>query len=118
MKKIILLLIVITIGLSAEAFSWQNLFLRPYPTNLAVQPSAYSIIQPYNQTYNNPYYQTPYQTQCQNPYTNSYLYPEYNNVNPYSVINPVTQNLNPTGANSQILKNVSRSLIYSMLRGY
>lgn len=119
MKKIILFSMLISIGLSAEAFSWQNLLFQPSSTIIPGQPSTFSTIQPYNQMYNNQYYQNPYQTQCQVPYVNPYLYQRRQSyINPYNVINPIVPNQTTTGGASQAVKNIGQSLIYSMMQGY
>lgn len=128
MKKLILCIITITIGLTTSAFSWVNNPYSPYPNvNPAqvVQPVDYNTVPPYGQPYPQTYiqtpYQTPYQTQCQYPgqYVNPYTYQRYgygnNIVSP--IINSVT-GLGVTNGTNQIVRNIGRSMFYSMLRGY
>ena len=120
MNKTILSLLVIAIGLSAQAdYTVQT--VEPLYPNQMTQPQNYTNIQPYqqnpqyqqgqpyqpyqnyNQTYNQGYYQDPYQTQ--NPYQgqvqNPYLGQYPNQYNPYS--NPYgygNNNLQSTIVNS------------------
>lgn len=124
MKKIILCLITITIGLSAQAFSWMN---SPYSTYQNINPvqttqvvDYNNTVQPYGQPYTQTYIQTPYQTQCQYPgqYINPYQYQRYGYGTVYPTVNPVLNGLNTIGGGNQIVKNIGRSMIYSMLRGY
>lgn len=124
MNKIILLLIVMTIGLSAKAFDWTSLLYQPYVTPQITQPIQgtqvvdYSTIPNYGQPYNQGYYRTQYQYpgQCVNPYQYQRPYAYGNNL-PY-VVNSALPVVNTTGGTQQIVKNIGQSMIYSMLRGY
>lgn len=134
MKKIMLLLIITSIGLSAQAFQWSNLLTQPYRPYSPYQPYIpnqippvqttqvvdYATNQPYTQPYNNPIYcQAPYQAQYQGQYVNPYQYRPYNYANsvPYAAINAATSGLGTAGGNG-IVKNIGQSVIYSLLRGY
>lgn len=136
MNKIILLLIVISMGLSVQAFDWTSLLYQPaqpyssyqqYPTyqsyvpNQAIQNAQnidYSATQAYGQPYSQAYYQNPYQIQNQGQYINPYL-----NRRPYGYRNNLPYNVVPalstttTGTNS-VAKSLGQSMLYSMLRGY
>ena len=153
MNRIMLLLMVMAMGLSARAFEWSNLLYQPtptyspysqysaYPQNssypqytqstqssilnsvLPVQTSQvdYSTTQPYGQTYNQGYSQNPYQNTYAGQYNNPYQYQRpygYGTSVPYSVVNSAVSGLGTTGAGGQIVKNIGRSMIYSMMRGY
>lgn len=122
MNKIILFLLVMTIGLSAQAFPWQNFISQPYQSGIPAQPTqpGFSTIQqPYGQTYNPGYYQNPYQAQYQQQYVNPYPYQnQYGYANPYTVVNPTTSGANNTAGTSQVMKNIGQSVLYSMMRGY
>lgn len=87
------------------------------------QAVDYSVIPPYPQQYNSQdYYRNPYQVQYPRPYINPYLNssPFYGGINPLpsSLLNPVMLGTGSTGAASQIIKSIGRSLMYSMIRGY
>jgi len=122
MNRIILLLIAIAIGLSANADYTIQTSQPVYPA----QTYGQQYIQPYNQVYNqNPYYQNQnpyqYQAQCVNPYQYQNSYYGYGNNSPYTGINPALSTLSGlgnTGGTHQIVKNIGQSMLYSMLRGY
>ena len=145
MNKTILSLLVIAIGLSAQADYTVQTVQPLYPNQMAL-PQNYATTQPYqqyqpyqnyNQTYNQGYSQNPYQTQnqyqgqVQNPYLGQYQ----NQYNPYSnpygygnnnlqstIVNSAVSGLGRTngvaGGASSIMRNVVQSMIYSKLRGY
>lgn len=130
MNRIIILLALILIGLSAKADYTVTTQQPLYPNEI----ESYSSIQPYNQgypqQYNQGYYQNPYQAQAQyaNPYQagfqQQYINP-YQFQNPYGYRNNLSQAINPailgnttTGGAQQILKNIGQAIIYSKLRGY
>jgi len=146
MKKIILLLAVILVGLSARAdytvTTTQPVYQAPIqqPINYsALQPYAQpytqtygqnygqNYVQPYTQQYN-PYSQNPYQTsQCQGNYINPYQYRnQYGyGASPYGVGGSVLSGLGGLGGlggtstgGAGIVKNIGQSVLYSMLRGY
>lgn len=128
MNRIILLLIAITIGLSANADYTVQTY-QPLVPSQPIQPIDYTTNQPYMQTYNQqysptynqPYYQNPYQvqsqTQCVNPYQYQNPYTYGSNI-PYSAINAATSSIGSGGVAPQIMKNIGKSMLYSMLRGY
>lgn len=139
MKKIIFLLAVVSMNLSAQAFDWSSLLSQPYqtyPPNQQYQPYPsyqpfvpiqtsqvvnYPSNQTYEQSYNQEYSKSPYQAQYQTQYVNPYQYQVpygYANNMPYPVTN--TSVSNTTGPTGQIVKNIGQSLIYSMMnnRGY
>lgn len=132
MKKIIIILSVILIGLSAKAFDWVGLGYQPYQQSNTPQTTTFSVVQPANPSYDNMFYQSPNQVQCQAPYVNPYLYRRpygyinpYNYTNPYNVTNPLVQspyNTTTTTTSSsvptQIVRNIGQSMLYSMMRGY
>lgn len=134
MNRIILLLIIISMGLSAQAFDWTSLISQPYqsyqqyPTyqsyvpNQAVQNAQnidYSATQAYGQPYNQAYYQNPYQIQAQGQYINPYQYPRHYGYRNYNVINSAIPALSTTTTGtSSVAKNIGQSMLYSMLRGY
>ena len=134
MKRIILSLIAMLIGLSAHAFSWQNLIIpsnqtyQPYqqlvPAQVAQPAQAinYSAFQPYAQSYNQGNYQNPYQRQYANPYQSQY---QGQYANPYQYQSPygygsslpsMVSGLGNTGGSEQVMKNIGESMIYSMIR--
>lgn len=139
MNKIILLLIVISMGLSAQAFDWTSLLYQPaqpyssyqqYPTYQSYVPNQtiqnaqnidYSATQAYGQPYSQAYYQNPYQIQNQGRYINPYQYPRpygYRNNLPYNVINTAVPALSTTTGTNSVAKSLGQSMLYSMLRGY
>lgn len=130
MNKIILCIISMTmamaVDLSAQALSWSGYPYSPYqninPAQIIQQGQAidYSTNPVYGQNYNQPYVQNPYQTQCQYPgqYINPYQYQRYGYGTPYSTVNSALNGLNTVGGGNQIIKNIGRSMFYSMLRGY
>lgn len=105
MNKIIILLIAISIGLSAKADDILQMNQPIYPA----QAVDYSMIPPYLQPYNNQGY-------YQNPYINPYQYrmPYYGDT---SILNSSLLGTGSTGG-SQIVKNIGRTILYSMMRGY
>lgn len=112
--KMILFLLTISIGLSAQADYTVQTYQPFYPA----QAMNYSNIQPYNQGY----YQNPYQTQCQGQYANPYQYQTpyygYGNNSPYPLVNSAITGNGITNGTPQIVKNIGQSLLYSMIRGY
>lgn len=123
MKKMILCIITMTMGLSASALSWAGYPYTPYqnvnPAQV-IQPVDYNTTQQYGQPYTQTYIQQPYQTQCQYPgqYANPYAYQRYGYGTAYPMVNPVLNGLTNVGGGNQIIKNIGRSMFYSMLRGY
>lgn len=124
MKKIILCIITMTIGLSASALSWLGNPYTPYQNPTSIMPTQvvdYNNIQQNGQPYTQTYIQTPYQTQCQSPgqypgqYINPYNYQRYG-YGGYPIVNSTLNGV--AGGSNQIIKNIGRSMIYSMLRGY
>lgn len=114
MNKAILFLMVILIGLSVNADDITQTEQSLYPAQVV----DYSTIPPSPQQYNNPiYYKHPYQAQYQAPYINPYQYrmPYYSGANilPYSILGTGS-----TGGVQQIVKSLSRSILYSIMRGY
>lgn len=122
MKKIILCIITMTMGLSASALSWLGYPYTPYqnvnPAQV-IQPVDYNTAQQYGQPYTQTYIQTPYQTQCQYPgqYANPYAY-RYGYGMTSPIVNSTLNGLTSVNGSNQIIKNIGRSVFYSMLRGY
>lgn len=130
MNRLILLLVAVLVGLSANADYTVTTNQPLYPTPVG----SYSIAQqPYMQQYNQGYYQNPYQNQYQgqyiNPYqvgyqqqyANPYQYQMpygYRSNSPYSVINSAISGLGATNGTQGIVKNIGQSILYSMVRGY
>jgi len=129
MNRIILLLLAVTIGLSAQADYSFSTVEPAYPT----QPVNYSTIQSYDQSYTPPYTQSyaqpysqqynqgynPYLTQCQGQYVNPYRNPyAYGNNVPYSTVNSALSGLRNTSSSTGIVKNIGQSMLFSLLRGY
>lgn len=118
MNKGILLLIAISIGLSAYAdytvTTQQPLYNAPVVD--------YPMIQPYPQPYAQPYYQNPYQAQYQGQCVNPYQYQApylYRRNLPYTALNPAVTGLGTTTTTGgSVAKNIGQSILYSMLRGY
>lgn len=114
MKKTILFLMVILIGLSVNADDTTQTEQPIYPAQVV----DYSTIPPSPQQYNyQGYYQNPYQAQYPRPYINPYQYrmPYYGGANilPYSILGTGS-----TGGAQQIMRRIGQSIIYSMMRGY
>lgn len=124
MNKIILVLIAMAIGLSAQALSWKDFFYPTYQPGIpgqSIKPPFYSTVQPYGQidTTQGYYYQNPYQTQCQVPYGSPDWYRRpYGYSSPYVIVNPATSTTDNTNGSSQVVRNLGQSVIYSMMRGY
>ena len=130
MNKIIFTILAITIGLSANADytvqTYQPIQGVDYTNNqLYGQTYGQNYVQPYSQTYgqnyNQPYYQNPYQaqynTQCVNPYQNRNPY-TYGNGLQSTLVNSALSGIGSTGGTTGIAKNLGRSMLYSMIRGY
>lgn len=118
MNRIILPLLFILIGLSANADYTIQTNQPLYPAqpgiyyNQGYCPTPYQAQYPqqYVDSYNN------YQQQAVNPYLYQRPYGYQNNL-PYSVINPAINGITTSGGN-QIVKNIGRNLLYTMMRGY
>lgn len=137
MKKIMITLSVLAIGLSVHALAWEDFGYTPYQQTIpTAQTGTFSVVQPVNSPYSNMFYQDPNQVQCQAPDVNPYLYRR-----PYGVVNPYTGRVNTwapgvyaptttglysptvttttTGVPNQIVRNIGQSMLYSMMRrGY
>ena len=119
MNRVLLLLVAVLMGLSAKANYTVTTTQPLYPNNVYDYPS---VQQPYNQGY----YQDPYQAQAQNSYINPYQQPYaspyqpygYRNNIPFSILNSATTGLGSSTGTTGIVKNIGRSLLYSMMRGY
>lgn len=122
MKRIILVLTAIFIGLAARA----DYTVQTYQPMTPEQTVNYYGSQGYyNPGYCQGTYQNPYQGYYTNPYVNQGQY-----VNPYAYRNPyylnrgynaipsVVNSIGASGGAGQIIKNVGQSMLYSMLRGY
>jgi len=118
--KIMLVLAVIAMGLSANA-DYSVTTSEPLYNS---SPISYNEVQPYMTQYNTGY-QNPYQTQCQGQYTNQqYINPYayrngygYGYGNPYSTINPLL-NAWRNNTTTSTAGNLGKSLLYSLVRGY
>lgn len=123
MNRIILALIVMTIGLSAQADYTVTTYQPLYPAQITPPVGNYPTTQAYGQPYNQAYYPNPYQAQYQNQYQGQFVNPYqyrpnvYGNNLPYSALNPAVTGLGTTGG-SQVVKNIGQSVLYSLLRGY
>lgn len=114
MNRLMLLLIAVLVGLSAQANYTVTTFQPFYP----------NYQQPYNQYYyqqdNQDYSQNPYKTQCQQQYVNPYRYQNpyygYGNNLPYGIAN--VSGVNGSNVPQQIVRNIGQRMIYSMMRGY
>ena len=131
MNRIILLLLAVTIGLSAQAdysFSTVEPAYQAQPVNYStIQSYGQSYAQPYTQSYAQPYSQqynqgyNPYLTQCQGQYVNPYQYRNpyaYGNNVPYSAVNSALSGLRNTNGSTGVVKNIGQSVLFSLLRGY
>jgi hypothetical protein len=142
MNKTMLLLIAISIGLSAQADYVVQTNQPLYPAQIAQpqiystnqnyqqypqyqQPQQYQPYQTYNQgynpAYNQGYYQNPYQTQYQGQIVNPYAYQNqygYGNNLPPTVVTSALSGLGNAGGTPSVLKNIVQSVIFSKLRGY
>jgi len=146
MNRIILLLMAMVIGLSAQAdytvttqqplyspqiyqpvgYSTAQSYSQPYSQQYSqsyIDPYTQQYAQQYNQQYNQAdnqaYYQNPYQTQCQSQYVNPYRYRNaYGNNLPYTVVNSALSGLGTTSGTGVVVKSLGRSMLSSLLRGY
>lgn len=125
MNRIILLLMLISIGLSAQAdyIVQASQPILPDQTYPSLYPAG-AVGYPLHRHYQNPYvvqdqqqYVNPYiyQQQCYNPYL--YQRP-YGNILPYQATNSSILNGDNTNGNQGVMKNIGQSILYSMLRGY
>lgn len=114
MKRLVLLLISMLIGLSVQANYTFSTFQPFYPT----YPQQYN--QSTAQQYNQDYYPSPQQVQYQQQYVNPYQYQNQyygtGNYLPYAANN--TSGLSSTTIPQQIVRNIGQRMIYSMMRGY
>lgn len=122
MNRLILLLMFISIGLSAQA----NYAIQTSQPLYPIQTAGYPLVQP---QYTQGYYQNPYMAQNQQQYVNPYIYQQqctnpylyqrqYRNILPYQAANSSVLNGDNTIGNQGIMKNIGQSILYSMLRGY
>lgn len=108
--------------------SVQSIALADY-TVTAVQPYVPNNYQNYsypsygqNIYQDNVQYSNPYQAQCQsnyqypNGYTNYGYMPSYTNPLPYSILNSAFPYSGTNGVKQQIIRNIGRNIIYSMMR--
>lgn len=100
MNRLTLLLILVLIGLSAQANYTVQTYQPVYPSH-----GYYQTPFQFPQQYVNPY---TYQQQCSTPYMYQRQYP---------LMNPPGLNAN-TGGTQGIVKNIGQSILYSMMGGY
>jgi len=126
MNRIILLLVVVSIGLSAQAdYTVQTQTFQPSYYNQTTQPQYYSNVQSYQQypqyqqcqadSQNN--YQNTYQSQYQNQY-NPYQYQRLYGYGNNGLLNSSLPGLTGLNGTSPIVRNIAQSLIFAKLRGY
>lgn len=139
MKRVILFAVFMISALSAKAFDWSSLLLpqpqyqnyqnyppyqtyETYPMTLTPaqpavpavpwQPTDSSTAQAYPPVY------CQYSQNQYNPYLYQRPYYPYNNGLGSTIINPITSGLGSTNGSQQVMKNVGRNMLYSMLRRY
>lgn len=135
MSRVILILSIMFLGLSARADVWSySQPLQPAVPAVPAQPADfnnYQYNQPYNQLQgqgqypNNNYYNQPL-SQYNNPYQyRPNPYAGYNNygyaTTPYSTVGSTLGGLSTlggAGVKNQIIRNIGQNVIYSMMRGY
>jgi len=115
-KRVILFLVLVLMGLSAQA---DYTVTTQQPFYNAQAAGYYPYAQNYNSQYNQVYSQNPYQTQQQyyDPYQCQSPYVDYRNSYPYGVT-PGVSGLTSTNVQNQIARNIGKFMILRMMRGY